>query len=403
MNLTFNDIKNIHKKIRHNVKWTETTFTSSISEKLGIDTFLKLENRQYTGAFKIRGSYSKLLSLSEAEKKAGVVAMSAGNHAQGLAFISNKMNIQSNIVMPEGTPFTKIRRTQNFGGNVIIKGQNLNESYQHVQDLISNNGFIEVHPYNDFNVISGQGTISYEMITDCNEIEVLLVPVGGGGLIAGCSLVAKHMKKDIEVIGVESDLYPSLSNKMFNKKSRCKGSTLAEGIAVAEIGEIPFSILKDFVDDVLTVSDKSIERAIAMLAEHEKIVVEGAGATGLAATLQHGTKFKNKKVGIVICGGNIDSKVLSSILMRDLVRSGQVTTLGITMPDKPGQLQIISKICAMNGANVLQVEHSRFAMDLSASLAKLNITIETQNASHLKKIIKEIEINDLPVNIEGII
>ena len=403
MNLTFNDIKNIHKKIRHNVKWTETTFTSSISEKLGIDIFLKLENRQYTGAFKIRGSYSKLLSLSEEEKKAGVVAMSAGNHAQGLAYISNKMNIKSNIVMPEGTPFTKIRRTQNFGGNVIIKGQDLNESYQHVQDLISNNGFIEVHPYNDLNVISGQGTISYEMITDCNEIDVLLVPVGGGGLIAGCSLAAKHMKKDIEVIGVESDLYPSLSNKMFNKKLRCKGSTLAEGIAVAEIGEIPFSILKDFVDDVLTVSDKSIERAIAMLAEHEKIVVEGAGATGLAATLQHGTKFKNKKVGIVICGGNIDSKVLSSILMRDLVRSGQVTTLGITMPDKPGQLQIISKICAVNGANVLQVEHSRFAMDLSASLAKLNITIETQNASHLKKIIKEIEINDLPVNIECII
>jgi len=202
---------------------------------------------------------------------------------------------------------------------------------------------------------------------------------------------------------VESDLYPSLSNKMFNKKSRCKGSTLAEGIAVAEIGEIPFTILKEFVDDVLTVSDKSIERAIAMLAEHEKIVVEGAGATGLAALLQHGIKFKNKKVGIVICGGNIDSKVLSSILMRDLVRSGQVTTLGITMPDKPGQLQIISKICATNGANVLQVEHSRFAMDLSASLAKLNITIETQNSSHLKKIIKEIETNDLPVNIEGII
>ena len=403
MNLTFNDIKNIHKKIRHNVKWTETTFTSSISEKLGIDTFLKLENRQHTGAFKIRGSYSKLLSLSAAEKKAGVVAMSAGNHAQGLAFISNKMNINSNIVMPEGTPFTKIRRTQNFGGNVIIKGQDLNESYQHVQDLILNNGFVEIHPYNDLNVILGQGTISYEMITDCNEIDVLLVPVGGGGLIAGCSIAAKYMKKDIEVIGVESDLYPSLSNKMFNKKSKCKGSTLAEGIAVAEIGDIPFSILKDFVDDVLTVSDKSIERAIAMLAEHEKIVVEGAGATGLAALLQHGTKFKNKKVGIVICGGNIDSKVLSSILMRDLVRSGQVTTLGITMPDKPGQLQIISKICAMNGANVLQVEHSRFAMDLSASLAKLNITIETQNASHLKKIIKEIEINDLPVNIEGII
>jgi threonine dehydratase len=329
--------------------------------------------------------------------------MSAGNHAQGLAFISKKMNIKSNIVMPEGTPFTKIRRTKNFGGNVIIKGSNLDASYNHVQRLIEDKGFIEVHPYNDINVISGQGTISYEMLSDCNEIDTLLIPVGGGGLIAGCALAAKSMNKNIKVIGVESDLYPSLTNKMFNKNMKCKGSTLAEGIAVSEVGNVPFSIIKELVDDVITVTDKSIERAIAMLAEHEKTVVEGAGAVGLAAILQNNQKFIGKKIGIVICGGNIDSKVLSSILMRDLVRSGQVTTLTITMPDKPGQLQIISKICANNGANVLQVEHSRFAMDLSASLAKLNITVETQNTDHLNKIIKEIESHELPVNIEGLI
>lgn len=403
MQLNLNNIIDVHKKISNNVKWTETSFSNSISEKLGVDVFFKFENRQFTGAFKVRGSYSKLLSLTDHEKKLGVVAMSAGNHAQGLAFISNKLNVNSNIVMPEGTPFTKIRRTKNFGGNVIIKGENLEESYKHVQSLIKEKGFIEVHPYNDINVISGQGTISYEMLTDCNEIDTLLIPVGGGGLIAGCALAAKSMNKNINVIGVESELYPSLTNKLFHKKIKCKGSTLAEGIAVSEVGNIPFSIIKDYVDDVITVSDKSIERAIAMLAEHEKTVVEGAGAVGLAAILQNSKTFTGKKIGIIICGGNIDAKVLSSILMRDLVRSGQVTTLTITMPDKPGQLQIISKICANNGANVLQVEHSRFAMDLSASLAKLNITVETQNTEHLNKIISEIENNELPVNIEGLI
>ena len=403
MQLNLNNIIDIHKKISNNVKWTETSFSNSISEKLGVDVFFKFENRQFTGAFKVRGSYSKLLSLTEHQKKSGVVAMSAGNHAQGLAFISKKLNVKSNIVMPEGTPFTKIRRTKNFGGNVIIKGENLEQSYKHVQSLIKEKGFIEVHPYNDINVISGQGTISYEMLTDCNQIDTLIIPVGGGGLIAGCALTAKSMNKNIKVIGVESELYPSLTNKLFHKKIKCKGSTLAEGIAVSEVGDIPFSIIKDYVDDVITVSDKSIERAIAMLAEHEKTVVEGAGAVGLAAILQNNKSFTGKKIGIIICGGNIDAKVLSSILMRDLVRSGQVTTLTITMPDKPGQLQIISKICANNGANVLQVEHSRFAMDLSASLAKLNITVETQNTEHLNKIISEIENNELPVNIEGLI
>ena len=403
MKFTLQDVINTHKKIIDIVKWTETSFSNQISEKTGVDIFMKFENRQHTGAFKIRGSYSKLLSLSDEEKKVGVIAMSAGNHAQGLAHISKKMKVKSYIVMPEGTPFTKIRRTNNFGGNVIIKGKTLAESYKHVQELIDKYGYTEVHPYNDLSVILGQSTVSFEMLSDMNDLDILLVPVGGGGLIAGCSLVAKKMNKNIKVIGVESDLYPSLSNIMYNKNVSCKGSTLAEGIAVSEIGNIPISIIKEYVDGVITVSDVLIERAIAMLAEYEKVVVEGAGAVGLAAVLGNQEIFKGKKVGIILCGGNIDSKVLSSILMRDLVRSGQVTTLTITMPDKPGQLQSISKICADEGANVLEVEHSRFAMDLSASVAKLNITIETQNSLHLNKIIYEIEKNDLPVRIEGLI
>ena len=403
MKLTLQDINNVHKKITDKVKWTETSFSNSISEKTGINIYIKFENRQHTGAFKVRGSYAKLLSLSDKEKESGVVAMSAGNHAQGLAFVSKKLNISSYIVMPEGTPFTKIRRTKNFGGNVVIKGKNLDESFKHVQNLIDEKKFTEVHPYNDINVLSGQGTIAIEMLSDFNDIDILLVPVGGGGLIAGCSIVAKSMKKSIKVIGVESELYPSLSNALFNKKMKCKGSTLAEGIAVSEVGQIPLSFIKNFVDDVITVSDSSIERAISMLIEHEKVVVEGAGAAGLAGIIEKPELFKGKKVGIILCGGNIDSKVLSSILMRDLVRSGQVTTLTITIPDKPGQLATISKICANAGANVLEVEHSRFTMDLSASVAKLNITIETQNSEHLNIIISEIEKNDMPVIVTGLI
>ena len=313
------------------------------------------------------------------------------------------MNVISNIVMPKGTPFTKIRRTKNFGGNVILKGDTLNESYDHVKKLILSNNYTEIHPYNDEEVIKGQGTLCYEMLSDFNELDILLVPVGGGGLIAGCSIVAKSMNSKIQVLGIESKLYPSLSNILLNKKLTCKGATIAEGIAVNNIGDIPLKIIKENVDNVLSVSETSIERAIAMLALSEKVIVEGAGAVGLAAILENHDFFQKKKVGIVLCGGNIDSKILSSILMRDLVRAGQMTTLTITMPDKPGQLNIISSICANSDANVLKVEHSRFAMDLSASVAKLDITIETQNESHLKDIIKLIEEEGLPVSIEGVI
>ena len=370
MSITLKTIIDVQKKIKSEVRWTETSFSQQISERTGTNVFVKYENRQHTGSFKVRGSYNKLLSLTDKDRQKGVIAMSAGNHAQGLAFSARKLSANSNIVMPIGTPFTKIRRTKNFGGNVFLKGNTLEDSYNYVQKLIHENGFTEVHPYNDIEVIKGQGTLFYEMLSDISSLDILLVPVGGGGLIAGCSIVAKEMNEKLKVIGVESRLYPSLSNILYNKKMPCKGSTIAEGIAVSEIGKIPFQIINETVDDVITVSETSIERAIAMLALSEKVVVEGAGAVGLAALLEKQDNFKNKKIGLVLCGGNIDSKILSSILMRDLVRAGQITTLTITMPDKPGQLSTISKICAEAGANVLKVEHSRFAMDLSASVAK---------------------------------
>ncbi len=403
MRIKFNDILNVFKKINSEIRWTETSFSQSLSEKTGANVFVKYENRQHTGAFKVRGSYAKLLTLPKEKIKNGVIAMSAGNHAQGLAYISRKLNIVSHIVMPNVTPFTKIRRTKNFGGNVILKGDTLSDSYEYVKKLILKENYTEIHPYNDIEVIKGQGTLCYEMLQDLNELDVLLVPVGGGGLIAGCSIVSKHLNKNIKIIGVESKLYPSLTNIIHNKNYSCLGATIAEGIAVNEIGKIPLQIIKENVDDVILVSESSIESAIAMLALTEKVVVEGAGATGLAAIIENRNLFENKRVGIILCGGNIDSKILSSILMRDLVRAGQITTLTITMPDKPGQLNIISGICANSGANVLKVEHSRFAMDLSANVAKLDITIETQNQDHLKEIINSIEKENLPVSVEGII
>ncbi len=397
MKILYKDIISTYNKIQPFLRITETSYSEQISNKFNSNIFIKFENRQNTGSFKIRGALSKLLSLSDEEKSRGIIGMSAGNHAQGLAYSGSKLGINTNIVMPLGTPFTKIRRTKNFGGNVFLKGNDLIESKNYVNELINKFGYIEVHPYNDSEVIKGQGTIYLEMLSQISELDYLLVPVGGGGLIAGCSIINNALSKKTKIIGVESKFYPSLYNIFYKQKLKCSGSTIAEGIAVKEIGTIPYKHIKNEIDSVVYVSDTSIEQAIAMLALTEKVVVEGAGAVGLAAIIENTKKFKNKNVGIILCGGNIDSKIISSILMRDLVRAKQITTMTITMPDKPGQLNIISNICANSGANVLKVEHNRFTMDLSASLAKLDITIETQNEDHLKKIIDLIEKEGLPV------
>ncbi len=402
MELKYKHILSTYKKIKPFVKVTESSISEQISNRFGCNIFIKFENRQNTGSFKIRGALSKLLSLNQSDQLKGVIGMSAGNHAQGLAYSSSKLNISSHIVMPLGTPFTKIRRTKRFGGTVYLEGNDLLESNKFVNELKGKYGYIEVHPYNDLDVIRGQGTLYLEMLSQVNELDYLLVPVGGGGLIAGCSIVNHEISTKTKIIGVETKLYPSLYNKVKNKNLRCDGSTIAEGIAVKEIGSIPYSLFKNKINDVIRVSENSIEQSIAILALTEKVIVEGAGAVGLAGIIEHHKRFKNKNVGIILCGGNIDSKIISSILMRDLVRAGQITTMTITMPDKPGQLNIISNICAKSGANVLRVEHNRFTMDLSASLAKLDITIETQNQDHLKKIIKLIEEEGLPVFVDKI-
>ena len=399
MNLTFNDIKNIHKKIRHNVKWTETTFTSSISEKLGIDTFLKLENRQHTGAFKIRGSYSKLLSLSAVEKKAGVVAMSAGNHAQAVAYFANEFNVSSTIIMPEQAPFSKVSRTKELGANVILKGRTLNETSDFVNNLAKEKNLKLIHPYDDYDVILGQGSIGIEIFEKIKELDCIVVPIGGGGLISGISIVAKKINPKIKIFGVESDLYPSAYNKFKKKNLFCSGDTIADGIAVKTPGEKTFPIIREYIDDIILVDDISIENTISNLFEYERIISEGAGAAGVTAIIENLSLFKNKKVCSIICGGNIDSRIYAGILNKKLSRDGRLARIRIGITDEPGMLSKISNAIAKTGGNIIEIYHQRMFHDVPVKKAKIDAVIEAQNKKSIEEIIATLKSEGFEVRI----
>ncbi|MDG2000787.1 MAG: threonine ammonia-lyase [Alphaproteobacteria bacterium] len=392
MSVSYEDVINAYALIKKHIINTESHYSNILSEITGCKVFVKYENKQHTGSFKVRGALNKLLSLNDEDKKNGIIAMSAGNHSQGVAYSAKMLGIKSTIVMPDNTPFDKIRKTSDLEAEVIIHGETLNDAEKYVDSLVKKSNLTKIHPFNDELILAGQGTIALEFIKEHPDIDTLLVPVGGGGLIAGCSLIAKYLNKDIDVIGIETELFPALYNIYNNTDYVCGGSTLAEGIAVSHIGDIPLNIIKNNIAEVLKISESSIEEAVSMFLLKDKVVSEGAGASGLAAILENKEKFKDRNVGILLCGGNIDPRVLSSILMRDLVRKGQIITLSIAMADKPGQLGAISKLCAEEKVNILGVEHSRFALDLSVSSARLDITLETRNNNHAKNIIKKIEL-----------
>ena len=401
MTINHLDIIKANSVINKYIINTETSFSHALTEITGCHTVVKYENKQHTGSFKIRGALNKMSSLNNKEKQNGVVAMSAGNHSQGVAYSAKIMGIKSTIVMPDNTPFAKIRKTTDLGAEVIIHGNTLIDSEAYVDNLVEMGNLTKIHPYNDAQIISGQGTLALEMLEKHSDLDFLLVPVGGGGLIAGSSIMAKYINKNIKVIGVQTEFYPSLHN-IFNRGCiKCEGTTLAEGIAVQKIGNIPLSIIKKNVDDVILVSEKFIEQGVSTFLLNDKTVSEGSGAIGLGALLQNKEKFKGKKVGIILCGGNIDSRVLSSVLMRDLVRKGQIITLSIAMADKPGQLGIISQLCSVEKVNILGVEHSRFTLDLSVSAARLEITLETRNNEHASSVIKKIELLGFSVIIKN--
>lgn len=389
-NLTYEDIKKAHDAFDSAIKHTPASHAITLSKITGADVYIKHENRQFTASFKERGALNKLLNLSEEQKKKGVIAASAGNHAQGVAYHGSRLGIPTTIAMPLGTPFVKISNTQELGAKVIQIGERFDETAEETLKIADKEGLTLVHPFDDYHVMAGQGTIAIELLEDVPDLEVLIVPVGGGGLIAGIATAAKAINPELQVIGVQSERFPSLYRAVNNQEYVPQGATLAEGIAVKTIGEKTLEICKDKVDDILLVNEDEIEKALGLLLTIEKMVSEGAGACPLAALIRYPELFKGKKVGLIVSGGNIDTRLLASILMRGLVRDGRISRLRIELPDVPGTLSIISTIIGNQGGNIIDVSHHRLFTDLPAKETYSNISLETRDAQHLQSILDEL-------------
>lgn len=389
--VTLADIEAAAASIAGAIEETDCDRSRTLSKMFGAKIWLKRENLQFTGSFKERGALNRLLALSKKERGKGVIAMSAGNHAQGVAYHANRLEVPACIVMPEPTPTVKVENTRGHGATVLLKGTQLEEAAAFARSYGRENGLTFVHPYDDPLVIAGQGTIALEMLRDVPDLDVLVVPIGGGGLISGVAIAAKALKPDIEVIGVQARLYPSMYNAVRGEDLPMRGDTLAEGIAVKSPGKITTPIVRQFVDDILLVSEAQLERAVSLLIGIEKTVVEGAGAAGLAAMIAAPERFKGRNVGLMLCGGNIDTRLLASVLTRELARQGCLTQLTIDIPDRPGQLATVSVAIAEAEANVVEVYHQRVFTDLPAKGAELHVVIETRDRAHLQRVIAGLE------------
>lgn len=388
MTITFEDIKKAHEKIKDSTLRTPTVKAARLSVRLGIDLYLKLENLQHTNAFKGRGALNKLLSMSEEQKEKGVIALSRGNHAQGVAYHAQRLGIPAIIVMPEDTPFNKIKRTEDFGGTVVLKGEDLVESAAHVKELVAEKGYTYIHPFDDPLVAAGQGTLGLEMIEDRPDLDVVVVPVGGGGLISGVATAIKGINPDIEIIGVQAEHFPNMKTAFYDEPHVKGKPTLAEGIAVETPAPENVETVKKLVNRMATVSEQDIEEGIFDVLSDEKLVVEGAPAAGYAFIKKHADEFKGKKVGLVVCGGNLDSRLLSTLILRGLVRDGRITRLTFEIDDTPGQLSDISRIIGESGANVVEVIHQRMMQSVSLKRAELEVVIEARDKHHVKDIVK---------------
>ncbi|BBB95601.1 threonine dehydratase [Bradyrhizobium elkanii] len=385
--ITLADIRRAADVIRDAVMVTACNESRTLGEICGCRLFLKFENLQFTATFKERGALNRLQALSPAERKRGVIAMSAGNHAQGVAYHAKRLGIPATIVMPIGTPMVKIENTRRHGAEVIITGQTLEECFAFVGSHAAQKGLILIHPYDDPLIIAGQGTIGLEMLAAVPELDILVVPIGGGGLISGIATAAKALKPSIQVVGVQAQLYPSMYNAVKGEQLPMRGDTLAEGIAVKAPGQITTKIVRQLVDDIILVSEDQIERAVATLISIEKTVVEGAGAAGLAAVLAAPARFAGHNVGLVLTGGNIDTRLIASVLTRELAREGRLTQLALDIVDRPGQLAAVSILLADAGANIIEVSHQRTFSDLPAKATLLELVIETRDRAHLEEVL----------------
>ncbi|RYD51662.1 MAG: threonine ammonia-lyase [Sphingomonadales bacterium] len=385
--VTIQDIRAAHARIADAIVRTPTLVSKTLSDLTGATVYLKFENLQFTAAYKERGALNTLLQLDEEARSKGVIAASAGNHAQGLAYHATRLGIPSTIVMPRNTPTIKITQTEGHGATVILEGETFDAAYAHSRKLEAEHGYTFVHPFDDARIIAGQGTAAIEMLEDVPDLDCLVIPIGGGGLISGCAVVAKSEGRDLQVIGVEAELYPSMYNRINHTDMPCAGDTLAEGIAVKEPGGITSGMVEALVDDIVLVSERRLEEAVSLLLQIEKTVVEGAGAAGLSAMLSEPERFKGKKVGTILCGGNIDTRLLANVLLRDLARSGRLARLRIVLQDRPGALFNVAKIFHEQGVNIIEVYHQRVFTTLPAKGLITDVECETRDRAHLDRLI----------------
>jgi len=390
MSVSLDDIRAAAQRIAGAVERTPCLHSRTLSKLTGAEVWLKFENLQFTASFKERGALNKLLLLGEAGRRRGVIAMSAGNHAQGVAYHASRLGTRAVIVMPRGTPNSKVRSTQVHGAEVVLEGDTLAEAAAHAHALASREGLTFIHPYDDAAIIAGQGTLALEMLEQAPALDALLVPVGGGGLIAGIATAARALKPGIEVYGVESKNYCAMYQRLNGLPVNVGGDTIAEGMAVRDVGELPFSILSACGIEILVVQEETIERSIVCLIEIEKTVAEGAGAAGLAALLEHGARFAGRRVGIPLCGGNIDSRVLSAVLMRGLVRDGRLVRLRVVMPDVAGSLAKVTKMIGEAGGNIMEVQHQRVFGTASVKSPEVEFVVETRDREHTQSLIAEL-------------
>jgi threonine dehydratase len=391
LSITLADIEAARRAIFGHVLLTPMLPAPRLSALTGADVYVKYENLQVTNSFKERGARNKLASLNPAERARGVIAMSAGNHAQAVAYHAARLGIPATVVMPETTPFVKVAATKASGAQVLLEGEGISEAQARAETLARERRLIWVHPYDDAHVIAGQGTIALEMLEHAPDLEMLVIPIGGGGLISGMAVAAKAVKPSIEMIGVESALYPSMWNAINGAARPLGGGTLAEGIAVKNVGALTLPIVRAMVKEIMLVEEEHIERAVNAYLTLQKTMAEGAGAAGLAAMLAEPRRFAGRKVGLVLCGGNIDPRILSSIVVRGLERENRIVSFRLTIDDRPGLLGRIATTLGRLGANILEVDHKRLYLDVPAKGARVDVTVETRDAAHAQEIMAAFE------------
>jgi threonine dehydratase len=396
--LTADDVRAAARRIAGAVVRTPTLRSQTLSEICGAEIYVKFENHQFTAAYKERGALNAMLQLTDEQRSRGVIAASAGNHSQGLSYHGRRLGIPVTIVMPRTTPVVKVMQTESVGGIVVLEGESFDEASAHARKLQQELNLTFVHPFDDPHVAAGQGTVALEMLEDVPDLDVLAIPVGGGGLASGMSVIARDMRPGIRLIGVEAELYPSMFNLLKERTEAVGGDTLAEGIAVFEPGKFTSRVLSSLLDDFVLVSEAQIEAALALLLQIEKTVVEGAGAAGLAAVRAYPEHFAGKKVGIVLSGGNIDTRLLANVLLRDLVRAGRLARLRLTLQDRPGSLLKVAKVFYTHNVNIIEIVHQRIFTDLPAKGIATEIECEARDRAQLEVLIAALRVEGFEVN-----